>query len=96
MPFYAQTVTEAKPLSAVLREGLDDLRAARFKLAHAKGSFDQMTDAQFGVEFGFSDADDTAAKSELASGIGKLLDGDAGVTCAQMNVAVIQMLNQFG
>jgi hypothetical protein len=55
-----------------------------------------MTDAQFGTEFGFSDADDTAAKAELASGIGKLLDGDAGVTCAQMNVAVIQMLNQFG
>jgi hypothetical protein len=96
MPFYAQTVTEAKPLSAVVREGLDALREARFKLAHAKGSMDQMTDAQFGVEFGFSDADDTAAKSELATGIGALINGDAGTTCAQMNAAVTQMLAQFG
>jgi hypothetical protein len=96
MPFYPQTVTAGKPLSAVLREGLDALREARFKLAHAKGSFDQMTDAQFGTEFGFSDADDTNAKAELASGIGKLLDGEAGTTCAQMNAAVAQMLAQFG
>lgn len=96
MPFFPQTVTADKPLSAVLREGLDDLRSARFKLAHCKGVLEQQSDAQFGVAFGFSDADDTAAKAELASGLGHLLNGDAGVNGDQINAAVVQMLNQFG
>ena len=92
MPFYQQS--EPGSLGATFREGLDDLRSAFFKLGHAKLSADQMTDEQFGEEFGYV-ADDAAAKAEMASGIGKLLNEDPNATSAQVNAAVMQMLNQF-
>lgn len=93
MPFYQQT--DPKPLGVVLREGLDALRTARFKLAHAKLCADQMTEAQFEEEFGFV-ADTANAKAEIASGAGKFLNEDPNATSAQVTAAVTQMLNQFG
>ncbi len=92
MAFYQQS--EPKALGVTLREGLDDLRSAFFKLGHAKLAADQMTAQQFGEEFGF--ADPSSPKAELASGVGKLLNEDPNITSAQVNAAVMQMLNQFG
>jgi hypothetical protein len=93
MPFYQQD-TDPKPLGVALREGLDALRAARFKLAHAKGAADAMTDQQFATEFGYADAQ--TARAEMQSGIGKLLNEDPNLTSGQVTSAVVQMLNQFG
>ncbi len=85
------------PLGFVLRAGLDDLRDARYKLAHIVGVLNQMTDAQIALAFGFADSTVAAsAKGELQSDIGKLLGRDTGVNSAQVDDALIQMLNQFG
>ncbi len=90
MAFYP--FSDTAPLGKILREGLDDLRNARYKLAHVLGSSQQMTAAQAVTEFGFADATVAAsAKGEFESDIQKLLSDDAGV-----NSAVVQMLNQFG
>jgi hypothetical protein len=90
MPFYP--FNEELPLGETLREGLDDLRGGRYKLAHVLGNLQQMTAAQAVTQFGFADeATATSAKAELESDIQKLLSDDTGV-----NSAVVQMLNQFG
>jgi hypothetical protein len=95
MPFYP--FNETLPSSQTLREGLDDLRSARYKLAHISGVLSQMTDAQVASEFGFSDSTVAGnAKAELLADIGKLLNRDTGVNAAQLDDALIQLLNQFG
>lgn len=93
MAFFQQS--EPKNLGLTLRQGLDDLRSAYFKLAHCKGAAALMTDEQFGEEFGFV-AQAESANNELESGLGHLLNGDAGLNGAQIKAAVDQMLNQFG
>lgn len=94
MAFYQQD-DDPKPLGVVFREGLDALRVARFKLAHAQLSAQQMTDQEFGEEFGYP-GEASAAKAEMLSGIGNLLSTDSGVNAAQTSAAVAQMLAQFG
>lgn len=93
MAFFQQS--EPKNLGLIFAQGLSDLRSAYFKLAHCKGSASGMSDEEFGEEFGYV-AEAGAAKAEVLSGLGHLLDGNAGVTCAQQKAAVDQMLNQFG
>lgn len=95
MAFYP--FDETTPLGAVLRDGLDDLRAARYKLAHVMGNLSQMSDAQVATQFGFADSTVAAsAKAEILSDAGKLLNRDAGVNAAVLDDALVQLLNQFG
>lgn len=90
MPFYP--FNAALPLGTVLREGLDDLRSGRYKLAHVVGNLQQMSNQQIADAFGFADATVAGnAATELLADIQKLLSDEVGV-----NSAVVQMLNQFG
>lgn len=95
MAFYPFDKTTT--LGGILRNGLDDLRSARYKLAHIVGVLNQMTDSQIASQFGFaSDSAAASAKAELQADIGKFLNRDTGVNAAQMDDAIVQMLNQFG
>jgi len=84
---------ETKPLTKNLRFGLNSLRDAMNRLNACLGAMNQMTDAQIASHFGFPDSTTAAAaKSELASDVGKLLT-DASQT--SVNSALNQMLSQF-
>lgn len=93
MAFYPfdKTLT----MGGILRDGLDDMRSGRYKLAHALGVLSSMSNAQVESEFGFAPGTGGAAKAELQSGIGNFLSSD-GTTTAVASAAVLQMLNQFG
>ena len=93
MAFFPQT--DPKNLGLIYRQGLDELRSALHKLAYCKATADQQSDAQFGVEFGYV-ANNAAARAEMRTDIGHLIDGLSGTTCATMKAAVDQMLAQFG
>ncbi len=95
MPFYAFNKTTS--LGAVQRDFLDSLRNARYKGAYILGVLNQMTNQQIADQFGYVDATTAGnAKAELQSDIGKLLNRDTNTNAAQVDDALIQMLNQFG
>lgn len=95
MPFYVfDRNTQG---GNILGEGLDYLRLARYKLAHVKGVLNQQTNQQIADFFGFADATVAGnAKAEIDADIGKFLNRDTGVNAAQVDDALVQMLNQFG
>lgn len=87
MPFFAFDPETEK--GAVLRNGLNHLRSARYELDWVVGMLNQMTNQQIADEFGFADTTVAGnAKAELQSGIGKLLSkgegDDAGLLASQI------------
>jgi hypothetical protein len=87
------TIDETKPLSRILRDGLNSLRNSLFKLTCILGAMNQMSDSENQQAFGFAD-DTTAAnaKAELSSDVGKLT---TDASQANVHAALTQMLDQF-
>ena len=87
----------ASDLAKLQREGLDDLRSARYKLAHVNANLAEMTDAQAATAFGYADSTVAGnAKAEIASAVGNLLSTSSGINMATTQAAVVQMLSRFG